>query len=218
MDPFRPRLRRLAFVLVIFAFVFVIFVVVVFVCVFVFVFVVVCIFVSVFVIFVVVVVFVIVLFAFVFIFVFVFVFAFVFVTVVVFSVTFNCLRFAIPPTPLCDWWLRGRVAELLWLLTGCIIGWLGGWAAGLFGEGTLWFKSFQLFVRCFLLWFCVVLQWLFCGFTVVFVVQTIHLVFLKMAWRLTNRAKGLSTCCGLIRSDATLQSGVLKSKGQVREV
>ena len=41
----------------------------------------------------------------------------------------NCLRFAILPTPLCDWWLRGRVAELLGLLTGCIIGWLSSWGA-----------------------------------------------------------------------------------------
>ena len=41
----------------------------------------------------------------------------------------NCLRFAIPPTPLCDWWLRRHVAELLGLLTGCIIGWLSSWGA-----------------------------------------------------------------------------------------
>lgn len=47
----------------------------------------------------------------------------------------TCLRFAIPPTLLCDCWLRGRVAELLGLLTGCIVGWRGGWAAGLLGEG-----------------------------------------------------------------------------------
>ena len=74
------------------------------------------------------------------------------------------MRFAIPPTPLCDWCLRGRVTELLVLLTGCIIGCLSGWAAGLFGElrgpfGMLWDPLGVFGARLRVTWGALVASW-----------------------------------------------------------